>query len=190
MPVHIRKEWTVLESVASFRQRYFAKIAWFGILICTLAGSLFVGCHAKQNTMKNHYPYDLHVEGTTGSLIPGRENHVLEIRSNGNGRFTRYLPDALEPPVEQTNFKVSDTQLEALWTAIQQYDFFSLEPRYADSDIVDGAFASLTITAQGRTHQVEVENISVPRFQDLLKAINRITPSGMDLRYMSSVPNE
>ncbi|MFQ5598897.1 MAG: hypothetical protein ACE5GK_12735 [Nitrospiria bacterium] len=88
---------------------------------------------------------------------------------------------------QKATFKVSDAQLEALWTANQQVDFFSLEPKYASSDIVDGAFASLTIRALGRTHQVEVENISVPRFQDLLKSINRITPPGMDLRYMSSV---
>lgn len=190
MPVYIRKEWTALESVVSLRQRYFATIAWLRILVCILAGSLCVGCHAKQNTMQNHYPDDLKVEGSSGGLLPGTENHALEIHSDGNGRFTRYLPDSLDPPLEQATFTVSDTQLEALWAAIQQYDFFSLEPRYADSDIVDGAFASLTITARGRTHQVEVENISVPRFEDLLNAINRITPSGMDLRYESSTPNE
>jgi len=188
MPVHIRKEWTAIESVASLRQRYFAKIAWSEILMCILARSLFVGCHTKQNMMQNHYPKDLQVVGSAGSLLPGQENRTLEIRSNGNGRFTRYLPDDLGPPLAQTTFKMSDTQLEAPWTAIQQVDFFSLEPRYASTDIFDGAFASLTITARGRTHQVEVENISVPRFQDLLKAINRMTPAGMDLRYKRSTP--
>lgn len=190
MPGHIRKEWTALESVALLRQRYFAKIAWLRILVCILAGSLFVGCYAKQNAMQKHYPNDLQVVGTAGSLLPGRENHTLEIRSDGNGRFTRYFPDDLGPPLEQATFKISDAQLEALWIAIQQYDFFSLEPRYADSDIDDGAFASLTITARGRTHQVEVENASMPRFEDLLKAINQITPSGMALRYENRAPNE
>ena len=190
MPGHIRKECTALESVVSLRQRYFAKIAWLRILVCILAGSLFVSCRGKPNTMQNHYPNDLKVEGSSGGLLPGKENYALEIRSNGNGRFTRYLPDDMGPPLEQATFKVGDTQLEALWTAIQQYDFFSLEPRYAGSNIDDGAFASLTITAGGRTHQVELENICVPRFEDLLKAINRITPSGMDLRYEGHAPNE
>ena len=186
----MKKECKALEDAASQRQRCFAKIPWLSILVGIMAGSLFVGCHAGQNVMQKPYPNDLKVEGSSGSLLPGEENYVLEIDSTGKGWFARYLPEAPGPPLEEATFTVSDAQLEALWTAIQQYDFFSLEPRYAGSDIDDGAFASLTITARGRTHQVEVENASVPRFEDLLKAINRITPSGMDLRYKSSVPNK
>ncbi len=132
--------------------------------------------------MQKPYPNDLQVVGSSGSLLPGQENRTLEIRSNGKGRFTRYLPDDFGPPLAQATFKLSDIQLEALWTAIQQVDFFSLEPRYADSEVDDGAFARLTITARGRTHQVEIQNIRVPGFEDLLRAINRITPPGMDLR--------
>jgi hypothetical protein len=139
--------------------------------------------------MQNTFPNDLTLEGSSGSLLPGRENYALEIRANGEARYTRYLPDEFGPPLEQATFTVSKTDLEALWAAIQEYDYFSLEPSYAAGDVADGSFAGLIITADGRTHQVEVENASVPHFEELLKAVNRITPSGMDLRYESSAPD-
>ncbi len=139
--------------------------------------------------MQTPFPKDLKIEGSSGSLLPGGENYALEISANGEARYTRYRPDEFGPPLEQATFTVNEADLEALWTAIQQVDFFALEPRYAAGDVVDGSFAGLIITADGRTHQVEVENASVPRFEDLLKAVNRITPSGMDLRYQSSAPD-
>lgn len=139
--------------------------------------------------MLTPFPSDLKVEGSSGSLVPGRENYALEINASGEGRFTRYRPDDFGPPLEQEDFHLSTADLEALWSAIQESEFFSLEPEYTARDVADGAFAELTVTANGRTHRVEARNADVPRFEDLLEVVNRITPPGLDLRYRRGPPD-
>ena len=114
----------------------------------------------------------------------------LEIYANGEGRYARYLPSEPGPLLEESTFTVSDAQLEALWMAIQFHDFFSLEPSYTARHINDGSMAILSVTAQGFTHHVEMENSSVPRFESLLEAINQITPEGKDLPYTATIPGE
>lgn len=147
-----------------------------------------VGCRSTSQAQAPH-PDDLAVLGSSGSLLPGRENVALEIGPDGKGRFTRYLPDDFGPPLDEIEFTLSPADLEAIWTAIRESDFFSLDEKYAPEDVRDGSFAALTITANGRTHRVDVENTTVPRFERLLEAINRITPSGVDLSYPHITPD-
>lgn len=155
------------------------------IVICFLSGGIFTSCHARHNAMQKSYPDDLNIIGSSGSLLPGANNYSLEIHSSGKCRFIRYRPSEIGPPLEDTTFTIGVEQLDLLWKTILQYNFFSLKSRYATGEIVDGAFASLTITAGGRTHQVEVENISVPDFEGLLNVVNKIMPPAKRLIYKS-----
>jgi hypothetical protein len=120
--------------------------------------------------------------------MPGREQEVLEIRADGTGRYARYDSGEPGPPLEETTFTLAPAQRKALWTALLDHGFFDLEPRYARAGAVDGAFASLTVTAGDRVHRVEVENVPVPRFESLLQDINRITPEGKDLHFKVPAP--
>lgn len=44
----------------------------------------------------------------------------------------------------------------------------------------------LTVTAQDNTHRVTVENVSLPRFEAVLRVVNAATPSEADLVYEPS----
>lgn len=164
--------------------------SWAPLLIGLLCGAVSAACQPKPDAMPAPVPPDLAFAATAGSLVPGEPNQTLTISADGAGRFARYAPDEPGPPLEEARFDVTAAQREALWTAVREHDFFSLDSLYTDPDVDDGAFAEVTVTAQGRTHQVVVENVAVARFEAVLDALNRVAPDGAALLRPGPAPDD
>jgi hypothetical protein len=129
-------------------------------------------------------PEDLRIEGTAGGMHPWEENHSLLITADGHGKYTRYISGRVGvPPIEESEFTLTATDLTGIWNAIKEHNFLSLEPEYVDEKVTGGSFATLTITAEGITHRVDVQNVALPPFEALLRTINAATPPGKDLIY-------
>ena len=156
---------------------------WLLLAGCVVLGAL-VGCRAREDAIPPRVPADLKIEAITGSLVPGEEDRMVEIGSNGSARFVRSSPSQPgSAPVAEERFTVSPDQLAQLWTAVQASDFFMLPAQHGRDDVSDGGFATLAVTADGRTHSVELRNTSVPAVENLIRVINDVTPPGKDLIY-------
>ena len=134
-------------------------------------------------------PADLEVIGTAGGLSPTASYATVSIASDGQGTYNRFQSSALTSPVlESSTFSLTAAEVEQLWQAIQDGDFFNLEAEYAAGDIIDRTFARLIITANGSVHAVTTQNIAVAGFDDITSTINDLTPGDADLVYDISEP--
>lgn len=132
-------------------------------------------------------PPDFEVLATAGSLVPDEENRTVRISSDGTGIYERYIPSAVgEPPLEEQSFSLDAAELDELWQAVQDNDFFNLNPEYSNPEIGDRTYARLVIRANGTTHEVTTQNIAVPPFDDIVAEIQALTPPGVELIYDTS----
>jgi hypothetical protein len=129
-------------------------------------------------------PADFKIKADSGGLSPFTDNTGLSIESDGQCVFWRYLPGAAGQPLkEETHFTLSSAQLDQIWTAIQDNDFFSLSQNYSNPAIHDGSFAHLIVQANGCTNEVITKNIPVLNFDNIIAVINAQTPATNDLEY-------
>lgn len=144
------------------------------------------GCQARIDSSTMPIPADLTIEGVAGGVHPWQENYTLRITADGTGRFTRFTPGEVgAPPLEENDFTLAREELAELWRVIEHQGFMSLAEDHRDDSIRGGSFASLTVTAHGRTRRVRVQNVSLPRFEAVIAALNRVSPTGNDLIYRS-----
>ena len=66
-----------------------------------------------------------------------------------------------------------------IWRWIQKERFFELKPLYEDPSVLDGDFAEMTITAEGRTHRVRTVNLRVYAFDRISIAFGLEVPKLM-----------
>lgn len=134
-------------------------------------------------------PTDLEVIATAGGLGPDAEYATVRITTDGQGTYHRFQSgDLTSPTLESSTFALNTAEVEQLWQAIQDGDFFNLEAEYAAEDIVDRTYAELNITANGSVHTVTTQNIAVEGFDDIISTINALTPGNADLVYDTSEP--
>jgi hypothetical protein len=131
----------------------------------------------------------LEIIATSGGSAPFQENVSLRIAVSGQSTFTRYVPSAVgEPPIEENSFILTGVELEQIWQAIQDNDFFNINGEHSNPDIEDRTFAHLIVRANGNTHEVTTQNIAVPAFDNIMAVINGVTPPGNELKYDVSGP--
>lgn len=134
-------------------------------------------------------PGDLDIIGNVASLEPWGEATVVRISASGEGYFARSNPgDLTQPPAGVLNFTLSQAQMNQLWQSIQANNFFSLDPEYTRPDMSGRNFARLAITANGQTHQVITRNIPLAAFDNIIEAINNLTPGSNDLLHDTAEP--
>ncbi|MGH7495616.1 MAG: FlgD immunoglobulin-like domain containing protein [bacterium] len=134
-------------------------------------------------------PPDLEIIGNAGGLAPWAENQYLEISANGQAIYERAIAGAIgAPPLEERTFTLSAAEVERLWQVISSNDFFNLSSQFADSSVLDPTFARLVIRANGVTHEVSVQNISIFQFDNIILALNEATPPEADLVYETYYP--
>jgi hypothetical protein len=153
-----------------------------GIIVLLIGTIVPMNCNQIGST--NVFPQDLKIEGIAGGMHPWEENYTLLITAGGGGKYTKYIPGEVgAPPLEESEFKIGTPELRSIWNAIEQYNFFALEPDYIDENVTGGVFATLNIRAKGMTHRVNVQNVALPRFEAIIQVINEVTPPGNDLIY-------
>lgn len=134
-------------------------------------------------------PPDFELQATSGSLGPDEENRTIRVASDGSGIYERYIPSAVgEPPLEQQNFSLSSAELDQLWQAVQDHDFFNLAAEHSNPAVGDRTYARLLVRANGTTHEVTTQNIAVPAFDDIVAELEALTPAGVNLEYDVSDP--
>jgi hypothetical protein len=149
----------------------------FSLLLACLAGA--------------QIPSNLEIIATSGGLVPGSEASVVHIKSDGSGTFTRYLPnDPAAGPLEQKTFTLTSQQLQDIYNAIQNNNFFSLDNEYTDTLITDRTYANLQVIADANNHSVWTQNIAVTEFDNIMTAINAATATEYNIEYDISVPEE
>jgi hypothetical protein len=136
-------------------------------------------------------PSDLKIIGCAGGVVPWEINVVIRIDAEGHGVYTQSIPDSLlSPPLNVQEFNLTENQLNQIWEAIQDNDFFNLDMVSINEDIEGRTFAWLLVIADGDTHQVYTRNIPYEPFDTIINTINEVTPNTLDLIYDISVPPE
>lgn len=134
-------------------------------------------------------PADLEVIGTAGGHGPDGEYATVHITADGQATYLRFESSHLMSPAAESNtFVLTPPEMEELWQAVQNGDFFNLEAEYAAEGIVDRTYAELIIKANRTVHKVTTQNIAVEGFDDIISKINALTPDDDDLIYDTSEP--
>jgi len=161
------------------KTRYYTWLSLFFALVAALPFSV-----SAQGV-----PPDLEIIGNAGGLAPWDENQYLQISADGQAVYERSIPgDIGAPPLEERTFTLSAAEVERLWQVISSNDFFNLPSQFADSSLNDPTFARLIIRANGVTHEVSVQNISIIQFDNIILALNEATPPEADLVYETYYP--
>ena len=100
----------------------------------------------------------------------------ITITADGTAILSARLEEGEALPAETVH--LAPDEVEAVYNAIVNSNFFDLKPLYANPDILDGDFATIQVTANGTTHDVRTENIRVLDFILIAAAVNaRVPPS-------------
>ncbi len=136
-------------------------------------------------------PSDLKIIGCAGGMAPWEVNVTIRIDAEGHSVYTRFISDAVGlQPLDVREFTLTETQVNQIWEAIQDNDFFNLDVVSINGEIQDRTFAWLLVIADGNTHQVYTRNISYEPFDTIVNTINEVTPDTLNLVYDTSVPPE
>jgi hypothetical protein len=122
-----------------------------------------------------------------GDRSPSGEYVTVRV-AESVGTYYRVLSgDLAAPPLDSLVFAVSPTDLESLWGMISSIGFFELDPVNV-SETLDGFSAQILVVANADSHFVESQNVAIAGFDDLIYAINEVTPGERDLAYDGSGP--
>lgn len=129
-------------------------------------------------------PSDLLIIASAGGEEPSSTIRTINISSNGEGSYGSSIPlQFTQPPLEEINFTLTQSQLQQIWQVIQNNDFFNLSGEYSNPEIYSRTFVRLGIRANGQTHEVITKNIAVEQFDNIILTINDATPGDADLAY-------
>ena len=128
-------------------------------------------------------PQDFKLVGTTGGAAPWAVSETITILANGQVHFFSSQGGSSPQILLDTNFTISTSQVEQIWQAIQNENFFSLNSDYKDDTVRGGSIALFTITANGTTKQVKVKNTAQQQIQNIISSINSNVPADYNLNY-------
>lgn len=148
-----------------------------------LSALLFLGCAALLGAQERSdylvkIPKDFKVVAMAGGVAPGTTVNKVEINADGNAVYYEMPAENRGNGVfvEKKKFKVEEPGLRHIYRMIEKNGFFGLKESYVSKNVLDGNFAELTVTMDGRTHTVRTRNIAVKRFDDIMIAVNMATP--------------
>jgi len=125
-----------------------------------------------------YLPKDFKIVAITGGISPAESVEKAEINAKGEVIYYAISPKDRAKYVfeEVARFKINLQELKYLYVRIKENNFFKLKNEYVDKYVLDGSFAQLTVTANGRTHTVKVRNIRQKAFDNIMIAINLALP--------------
>jgi hypothetical protein len=83
--------------------------------------------------------------------------------------------------IEKGQFKLSDNELERLWNAIDQNNFFDLTEDYRMA--IGLSYAFIAVEADGQKHIVDNIGVEVPEVSAIVEATDAIMPKEVKLGY-------
>ena len=139
------------------------------------------------------HPSDFEVDAYCGGFTLWTDLYRIQIDSQGHGVYSICYAEDRDTAdfTEIIQFNLDQNEMNQLWDEIVNNDFFNLNESYSESDIFPdtdiqisgGTFANIIITANGEQHVVETQHIDVPEFDNIMMAINSVTPGDNDLFY-------
>ncbi len=130
-------------------------------------------------------PSDLLVVATSAGGLPsglGSAALSVEIDADGEGTYARY-GSGLGEVIEPSSFILSIEEVGQVWNAIEANRFFDLEEEHSNPSVRDGLEVRLTVRANGTTHSVAARNIVVDALENVVTAMNEVTPDEASLSY-------
>ena len=135
------------------------------------------------NIFSQNPPPDFKLVATAAGEAPWEVTETITILANGEVNFYRHEGEGSLETLLDTSFTINVSQVQQIWQAVQNNNFFSLNSNYQDSARHDGSFALFTITANGNTKQVSVKNTLLTEIQNIISSINANVPSEYNLNY-------
>lgn len=138
-------------------------------------------------------PNDFNLDAYCGGYAFWEDLYRVQIDSEGNGVYSIGYSEDRENAeyTEIDQFTLDQSEMNFLWDEIVNNDFFNLNEIYSESDIFPdtdieisgGTFANIIVIGNGQEHMVETRHIGVPQFDNIMTAINTVTPGENDLFY-------
>jgi len=171
------------------------RTAWINLLSLLVLGTALVsGCAAKDTgPVPSDFLFIMDVK--SAGEFDGCAVHInLRIEANGRGRYETYDSDcAIEydtdhmvtykrgQVIDKDQFILSDAELEGLWKAIIDNNFFDLTDDYRMS--IGFSYAFIVVEADGVRHMVDNIGMEVPEVKAIVEATSAIMPEGVSLDY-------
>jgi len=121
-------------------------------------------------------------------------NLNIRIVATGQGRYEYYDTDCTivfdsnhvvtynrGQVVKSGRLKLNASELEQLWEALSQNNFFDLKEDYRME--MGFSYAFIMIEANGRTHIVDNIGMEVPEIRAIVEATDALMPEGVNLDY-------
>jgi hypothetical protein len=135
------------------------------------------------NIFPQNPPPDFKLVGTTGGTTPWSISETITILADGQVSFYKFREGGEWDILKDTTFTIPVSNVQQIWQAIQNNNFFSLSSTYQDDTLQDGSFALFTITANSTTKQVRVKNILQDEIESIINSINSNIPESYNLNY-------
>lgn len=126
------------------------------ILIGLTGGIYYIRGGSGQNVKVEDIPNDFEVQYSWGACRAEKGRNDLKINKGG------YAELDLSRGFFKENKKYSFNQQEIaeIYSVSLKNNFFSLDPKYRDTNIFDGSCSTLTFNTDGKSHQVAMINQS------------------------------
>lgn len=164
-------------------------------IILLILGLIFItGCATKGTS---YVPSDFFfiMDVKSAGVFEGCALHVnIEIDSKGRGKYETYDtgcaitydPDHMvtykrSQVVKSGKFKLSAVELEGLWEAINQNNFFELREDYRMA--IGFSYAFIMVEADGQRYMVDNIGMEVPEVRAIVESTDAILPEGVNLDY-------
>ncbi len=145
----------------------YKKILTIFIIIIVLIISIVLIQYIKT---PRSFPADLQIEYSWGACMMdwGRNNLTINSSGDVNLRSQRGLIS------EESNYNFSNNDILSIYQQIVKNNFFELDEKYHNPDILDGSCSSLKIIADDKEHIVSISNVKN-------RSINKITQKMLDI---------
>ena len=146
------------------------KIIGIILLALVIATGIILGVY---NRVPKSFPADLEIEHRWGACHAEKGWYVLSISATGNA--TLNIKKGFE--VQQKDYNFTEDEILTIYRQIVKSDFFKLDERYHDTDIVDGSCSNLRVIADSQEHTVSVSNQDVKAIDDVAQKLFNILES-------------
>ena len=164
------------------------------LILLTLGMLLIAGCsQSNPSAVPSDFLFIMDVK-SAGEFEGCAVNVNLRIEASGRGRYETYDTDcAIEfdtnhmvtydrsRVITKGQFKLSDSELEQLWAAINENNFFSLTDDYRMA--MGFSYAFVVVEADGQQHIVDNIGMEVPEVRAIVEATDAVMPEGVNLNY-------
>ena len=136
---------------------------------------------SESNTVNVPADFQLYLESAPLKADPDFPAESLKLTAAGNIEFSaKRVEEGKLPPA---NIQVGKKAIKEIYAQVQRQGFFKLRKDYFDPAVLDGDYAQLTITANGKTHTVRTTNIAVEAFDAIVHRVNRYMPPARNIYY-------